>query len=292
MVNVLRSIFRKAFRVQPEAVDDAAIHKYLAGGRIPWSQGYSSFKTRFLANAVNDVRLLDLFRTGRPLPAGYGQALDERVVEFPWAVSQLGDCGSQLLDAGSTFNRPFLLEHSEIKKRQVVIFTLAPESYHLARANVSYLYGDLRHTILRDGCMDGVVCLSTLEHVGMDNTQLYTTDADFRECNLTDYRQAVAELGRVLKPGGLALITVPFGQRESHGWLQQFDRAGIEDIVHTFQGQVEDRRFYRYLPSGWVLAPAEECAACEYFNIHVRRRIDADRAAAARAVACLRLRRA
>jgi ubiquinone/menaquinone biosynthesis C-methylase UbiE len=43
--------------------------------------------------------------------------------------------------------------------------------------NISYVYGDLRNTILKDQCFDEIVCISTLEHIGMDNTMLYTKDS-------------------------------------------------------------------------------------------------------------------
>jgi SAM-dependent methyltransferase len=293
MVGTLRRLLSRKLRIarQTENTDEAAIRKYLQGGRRPWSEGYSSFKNHFISRALGDRQIMSLFQTGQPLPSGYGLALDERVVEFPWALSQLEGCGNRVLDAGSTFNRPFILDHPAVKDRNVVILTLAPEAFHLKRANVSYLYGDLRDIVLRDACMDAVVCISTLEHIGMDNTMLYTRDSGFNECNLTDYLKAVSEFRRVLAPGGLALITVPFGKRENHGWQQQFDRRGVDDIVGAFGGGLEEARYYRYLPAGWVLASATECADCEYFNVHARTGFDADNAAAARAVACLRLRR-
>jgi hypothetical protein len=176
-----------------------------------------------------------------------------------------------------------------LSERNLVIYTLAPEEYTLRRANVSYLYGDLRDTILRDGCLDAVACISTLEHIGMDNTMLYTKDRTFRECNLTDHLQAVAEIRRVLRPGGVALITVPFGKWQNHGWTLQFDHQGVQRIINAFGGALAEWRCYRYLPDGWVTATPEECSGCEYFNIHATPEFGPDWAAAARAVACLRL---
>jgi SAM-dependent methyltransferase len=302
MMNRLRQLFRRRRHTAPVPLppppppappeppaEEAAIQRYLAGGRRPWSDGYAEYKSRFLAQALADAELLETFRTGGRLPSGYGFRLDERAVEFPWTVSRLAGCGRRVLDAGSTLNHPYLLEHPVLKERDLVIYTLAPEGYTCSRANVSYLYGDLRDTILRDGCMDAAACISTLEHVGMDNTMLYTADRTFQECRLTDYLQAVAELRRVLRPGGVALITVPFGKRENHGWTQQFDRRGVQELVRAFGGEVAEWRCYRYLPDGWVTATPDECSGCEYFNIHATPEFGPDWAAAARAVACLRL---
>lgn len=274
---------------QPElSAEEQAIRAYLEHGRKPWSHGYIPYKDRFLTAAVRNEELMQVFRTGQPLPRDYGFRLDERVVEFPWTLAELSDCGPRLLDAGSTLNHPYILEHPVLTERTVVICTLAPEGV-LSRPNVSYLYGDLRDTILRDGCVDAVACVSTLEHVGMDNTLLYTKDRRFQECDLTAYRAVLREFRRVLRPGGVLLLTVPFGKLENHGWTQQFDRVGVEDIVKTFGGRLVEWRCYRYLPGGWRLATVEECADCEYFNIHATPQYGPDFAAAARAVACLRL---
>src|SRR5262245_16242116 len=273
---------------RPTPDEENAIAGYMRAGCVPWSPGYSEHKKWFVARAINDDHLLTTFRRGGPLPAGYGWRLDERCVEFPWALAHLRDAGRRVFDGGSTLNHAHVLEHPIVKDRTLIIGTLAPEG-QLPRANVSYLYGDLRSTPLRDGCVDAVVSISTLEHVGMDNTMLYTRDAAFRECDLTAYRQAVAEFRRILAPGGVALITVPFGKHENHGWTQQFDRRGVQDIIDAFGGRVESLTFYRYRPDGWVTATAEECAGCAYFNVHATPQIDPDGAAAARAVACLRL---
>jgi len=268
--------------------DARAIARFHQQGSIPWSPGYVEYKNRFISEALADRELLETFRQGRPLPPGYGWRLDERVVEYPWTVAQLRDGGPRLLDAGSTLNHNYVLGHEVFRWREILIYTLAAEGTS-AWPNVRYEFGDLRATKLSDASLDVVTCLSTLEHIGMDNTLLYTSDATFRECDLASYRQAVREFHRVLVPGGLALITVPFGLHENHGWTQQFDRAGVDDIIQTFGGRLESLDFFRYRSDGWAKATAQECADCRYFNIHAGRGFDADHAAAARAVACLRL---
>ena len=52
---------------------------------------------------------------------------------------------------------------------ELTIVTLAPEPVAFTSLGVSYLYGDLRQLPFRDDWFDEVACLSTLEHVGMDN---------------------------------------------------------------------------------------------------------------------------
>lgn len=247
--------------------EELAVRDYLENGRRPWSHGYHEYTTRLIARTIADADLLATFRAGLPLPSGYGFRVDERVIEYPWVLAQLGTCGQNLFDAGSTLNQPHLLNHPALAGRNVVLFARSPEGVH-PRANVSYLYGDLRDVVLRDGCMDVVACISTLAQ--------------------SNEHGVLAELRRLLKPGGVLLLNVPFGKRESHAWTQ-FDRAGLEEVLKVFGGRLAEWRCYRYLPGGWRVATVEECAGCEYFNIHATPDFGPDYAAGARAVACLRV---
>jgi SAM-dependent methyltransferase len=241
---------------------------------------------QLLRQAVQDAALLRRFREGVVLPEAYGFGVDERIVEYPWVLSRLDPSPAVLLDAGSTLNYPYLLDLPQLREKTVVIYTLAPE-WQEKRASVSYLYGDLRATLLRDEAFHVIVCVSTLEHIGLDNTKLYTTDPQFKETRPAEYQKVLRELRRLLAPGGKLLLTVPFGRAANLGWMQQFDEAGLDDVCSAFGESPRYRTFFRYSPSGWGLASAHECAACEYFDVHSTADPASDRAAAARAVACL-----
>jgi SAM-dependent methyltransferase len=267
---------------------DARIERYLQTGRIPWSPGYSEYRRRCVARLLGDDGVLRAFRDARPLPAGHGERLDERVVEYPWLFARAEGWGARVVDAGSTLNYPELLAHPRLAGRRVIVYDLR-HGWRTADRRVAYVAGDLRAMSLRDGAVDLVVCISTLEHIGLDSTRLYTQDPRFREDRPGDFRVALREFRRVLRPGGRLMATVPFGRAAHLGWLQQFDRAGVEAIVEAFGGQTLDVSYFKYEPDGWRRAAPDECVACEYFDIHARAACDPDHAAAARAVACLDL---
>jgi hypothetical protein len=259
---------------------------YLERGRVPWSPGYDVYRNAELARVVNDDALLATFRSGSTLPPAYGLGLDERIVEYPWVLSRIAAGPEHLLDAGSTLNYPYLLDLPILNDKTIVILTLA--SRHLeARPNVSYLFDDLRHTLLRDAAFQTIVCISTLEHIGLDNTRLYTSDGRYAERDLSGYRPAILEMFRMLAPGGRLLLTVPFGRAEDHGWLQQFDAAGLDRIVETFGTEPAEQTYFRYDRRGWHLADADACTECSYFDVHGSGPPADDGTAAARAVACL-----
>jgi SAM-dependent methyltransferase len=257
---------------------------------VPWSPGYSEYKRRHIAQLLLDDRVLRMFRTSAALPSGYGDRLDERVVEYPWLSSRSEDWGVRVVDAGSTLNYPDLLAHPRLRDRAVVVYNLQ-QGWRATDHRVAYVTGDLRRIAIRDDSVDLVVCISTLEHIGLDATQLYTRDPRFREDRPEDFRVALREFRRILGPGGRLMVTVPFGRAANLGWLQQFDRAGVDEIVRAFGGDVIDASFFKYEPEGWRRAAAEACAGCTYFDIHATPGRAPDYAAAARAVACLDLRR-
>ncbi len=265
-----------------------SILKYRVSGRKPWTVGYSEYKEMVIRDVLRNEELLDCFLHNRVLPAQYGYRLDERIVEYPWILARLGVAERLLLDAGSALNFRYILDLPEVKRRSLVIYNLTPEKV-VRRDNLSYIYGDLRQTILKSECFDEIVCISTLEHVGMDNTFLYSKDPRFNESKHDDYRDAVREFKRLLKPGGRLFITVPYGRYENLGWLQQFDKKMVKTVLDVFGGSASNVAYYKYFADGWQISDASACAKSSYFDIHHRSGYEPDYVAAARAVACIEM---
>jgi SAM-dependent methyltransferase len=269
---------------------------------IPWSHAYNSLRASTLNAAVHDRELLARFNRRDRLPPGYGRAVDERCVEYPWLVANIPSGRGRLLDAGSTLNYEFLFEHPLLIDKTIHIVTLAPEQECFWKRGVSYLFEDFRALPFRDGLYDIVVSVSSLEHVGCDNT-FCTGAAGFVEQHLSDYLIATRELTRVLKPNGLLLLTVPYGRYQFHGAFQQFDRRQLSLLESELAGSVVvlEKSFYRYSKEGWQVADDEECQDCEYvaWVAELMRTgkwpeptLEPDYAAAARAVVCLKAIRA
>jgi SAM-dependent methyltransferase len=289
MLAGLKARLPLALRRRLEALlERAAVPRYKWRGRIPWTPGYVAYREALVRRAFGDAALMQAFADGAALPAGHGTHCDERVVEYPWIMARLPQAGADLLDAGSALNFGYLLDTPPLRASRVTIFTLAPEG-ELRRPNLTYLYGDLRRSGLADNSFDLIVSISTLEHVGMDNTRLYTGDAALKESRPDDYLAVVTEFKRLLRPGGRALVTVPYGRYQDLGWLQQFEADMLQKVIDGFGGSAATVTYYRYGAGGWQVAAAGECAGDTYFDVHREREFEADYLAAARAVACLEL---
>ena len=257
---------------------------YSIFGKKPWRVGYVPYKFAAIRRAIGQGALRE-----RILPRGYGFRLDERIIEYPWLFSRLPSCEGNLLDAGSVLNYEFLLSHKLLTNKRVFISTLAPESNCYWSWAVSYVYEDLRNSCFRDNYFDWVVSLSTIEHIGLDNTMLYTRDEAKRENSDDAYLAAVMEFRRLLKPGGTVFLSMPFGQRRNHGWFQIFDAEMIEGILKAFAPAMHREMYFKYQPEGWIVSNREQCSDATYFDIHSQKEYDPDFAAASRAIVCLEL---
>jgi SAM-dependent methyltransferase len=272
-----------------------------SGEVIPWSPAFELHRWKLIRATLADAGMMERFRTAERLPSGFGVGVDERCIEYPWLLAQLDEHPGALLDAGSTLNHALIFDQPALRRKNVHVVTFAPDGQCFWERGISYLFHDLRDLPMRDATYDCVVCLSTLEHVGCDN-EGYTGDPAHRESRPDEFLRVIPELRRVLKTGGTLLFTVPFGVYRLFPTFQHFDRALLTRAVDAFGARRDVREtFYRYTAQGWGLATAAECAGCQYVEAYAPwidrpqaprpqpLPVEPDRAAAARAVACVRL---
>ncbi len=247
----------------------------------PGTLAYDATQRALVASVLDSSGWRETFTADDPLPPGLGAGFDERVVEYGWLFSR--GLRGRTLDAGSVLNHRHVLQPLLREVDDLAIVTLAPEPVAFTSLGVSYLYADLRALPLRDDWYDEVVCLSTLEHVGMDNAP-YGSAAPASEDPQAEAAAALRELLRVVRPGGRVHLSVPYGVREDHGWFRQLDRDDLQDLL-TRAGAVRwEETYFAHTVDGWRRTSAEQAADARYSAEPGRA---ADGAVAARAVACL-----
>lgn len=228
---------------------------------VPNDDGYVEARNT-LINEVISKNLLD-FSKKCPLPYRYGKTFDERVIELPWFFSQVKNLYRgrklNLLDAGSACNHRFYLEHLK-EYTDITIMTLAPEKHNSNNLFISYTYGDLREVPFKDNLFDIIVSISTLEHIGLDNS-FYLSNMIESKCD--DVFLCIDEIKRVLKPGGFFYFTVPFGKYINYGWFQQFDLNLLERCRERFSPISYIEEFFLY-DNGWHYSSAKECKYAQY----------------------------
>jgi SAM-dependent methyltransferase len=215
-------------------------------GRIPCTRGDTAAKWLSIDTAL---------KANTASAFGFEDAgLDERVVEYPWVfhrLSALHTPGTRILDAGSVLNHPRILAHCRRAGHvPLSIVTLRYEGRAEVSDAVRYEFEDLRALPYRDGWFPLVISLSTLEHVGLDNSGYGDTRGASRNPSAEAIR-AMQELRRVTAPGGTALVSVPFGARSNRGWLRVLDAEDIDGLTRASGWKVEQATFYRAMRDGW-----------------------------------------
>jgi SAM-dependent methyltransferase len=229
--------------------------------------GYGPYRNQMIRQALSAPI------NAEQLPSGYGRWVDERIVEYPWLFSQLPEESGSLLDAGSTLNHRNILVHPKLRNKKITIMTLAPESDCFWMDGISYIYGDLRNTFFNDETFDYVVSLSVIEHIGLDN-QIYdpkgmSRSGGSKASGAGDYLTAVREMWRVLKPGGTAYFSMPFGKHEIRSWLQVFDLSMVEQVIAAFAPTAHKTAYYKASSlDGWQRCRPEEAAEARFFDVH------------------------
>ena len=257
---------------------------FITTGKKPWSIGYHAYKEKHIQSALLQGKF-----DAKKLPHGYGFRIDERIIEYPWFFSRLPSGNGRLLDAGSILNFDYIITQKMLAGKKVFISTLAPETYCFWEKGIGYIYEDLRDACYKDNYFDWVVSLSTVEHIGLDNTILYTADGSKRENRPSSYLEAIKEFYRVLKPGGVLYLSLPFGKYKNHGWFQVFDGEMIVQLIHTFSPVSFNEYYFKYEPDGWRVAPKEDIKDATCFDIHFQKPYDPDYAAFSRGIVCLEL---
>ncbi len=278
-------------------INRRALKNYLSSDRRPWRPGYYVYRNKYLADSISNPSTLEIFLKSKPLPPGYGFRLDARVVEIPWVLARVAQRTGRLLDAGSSLNSEFILTAPYLSNKKITIITLAPESTCLWKSGISYVFGDLRSLDFRDEWFDTSVCISTIEHVGMDNSMYIGRKKSPSTSSTQEFLVAVKELRRVLKREGILYITFPFGQYEDHGWFQQLDANLTDRLIKEFAPSRLNETVFRYEPSGWQLSNRTSCAQAQFFDVHKSKYFDSDSSveypldfpAGERAVMCLEL---
>lgn len=184
-------------------------------------------------------------RTGaRPRNLEAAPGVDERPIEIPWCLARYAG-EEHVLDVGYAFAEPAYLEG--------LTALGAPElvGVDLVVAEVPGLRGvqaDLRSLPFRDSEFGLAIAISTLEHVGRDNTQ-YGLGEEHDEDAIDG---ALRELRRV---SDRLLVTVPTGDGEVlaeqavHApgeWVARFEAAGFV---------VWEDELYELLEEGWRSVP-------------------------------------
>jgi ubiquinone/menaquinone biosynthesis C-methylase UbiE len=142
--------------------------------------------------------------------------LIQRHLEMPLFMRMLSKrqidlCGRVIMDAGcgSGYSTSLILER--LAPARLIAFDFMPEQIELARRRslgIDFKVGDLRHIEAADSCCDAVFIFGVLHHISV-------------------WQEALTQVARVLKPGGVLLVEEPFARFTPREFETGLESAGL-----------------------------------------------------------------
>jgi SAM-dependent methyltransferase len=149
----------------------------------------------------------------RPHELASTAEFDERPIELAWTLGRYR-AEARVLDVGYAFAEPlWLAALLGLGARELVGVDLAERDV----PGMTTVRADVRRLPFGARSFDAVFCVSTLEHVGGDNTRYELTAEQDPEAPL----EALRELRRVTARGGKIFVTVPVGSTTEEWFLRQ-----------------------------------------------------------------------
>lgn len=198
-----------------------------------------------------------------------GQTFDERVVEYPalaqWLLSKPKRL--DLLDIGCVLNNRVAVDLVMRHCDRLWFLNPAAEPLRLFRDRVFYHLSPLETSFSHGETFPLVTCISTIEHVGYDNSHYgVSSPAQYHAPADEPLLESLIHIARLLRQGGSCFVTVPFGRRElvTHPLTgkhssQVFDGAAVRRGVAALveKGVKADFCVYSAYSDGWRKADAD-----------------------------------
>ncbi|MEW6673839.1 MAG: class I SAM-dependent methyltransferase [Thermodesulfobacteriota bacterium] len=209
---------------------------------IPWDitftvsvQIYEEFKSGSLARLCDRLPILKSIYSRFPVSvrrriAEKRMHANERIVEHPWVMMQLGLERGKVLDVGCCWSTLPI----ELAGLGFQVWGIDASPYFLTHPNFRFVREDICENSFSDNFFDRVLAISTIEHIGLGHYgETRGSDRD---------KVAMKEIYRILKPSGKALVSVPFGEKITTSSFRIYDSASLKMLVSPFH--VESGRFY------------------------------------------------
>jgi ubiquinone/menaquinone biosynthesis C-methylase UbiE len=191
--------------------------------------------------------------------------ISERVVEYGFLARNLHPykINMRILDvgAGPSAVTNALSNFGNIKEWDVFGIDIAelPKLFKEGKEKspVVLLRMDARMMGFRDEVFDKVICISTIEHIGMPPTHHLVSEYDaFGDVT------ALSEIFRILKKGGRTILTVPYEDKNIQGYIKGhriYNSSTLARLITRFN--VKKKEYYIYVNGKWKNCRNKEIAS-------------------------------
>jgi hypothetical protein len=193
----------------------------------------------------------------------HGFSFGERVAEYPAFAKWLlrSPRGLDILDIGCVLNNPVVSELIMAHCNRLWLLNPAEETMKLFTERLFYHLSPLDKAFSQGETFPLVTCLSTIEHIGYDNSHYgVTAPPMYDQPSMVPFTGSLRKIASLLAPGGRCLVSVPFGKRElvthpltSKFSSQVFDATAIREGMGTLRDCGVEAEFTMYAAAddGW-----------------------------------------
>jgi len=160
--------------------------------------------------------------------------VNERIVEIPFVIKELSaiPVNSKILDIGCMESElPLFISGLGY---QVTGFDFREYPYKMP--NFKFVKGDILNLPFDNNMFDSVVCVSTIEHVGIG----FYGDP---KGDMAPDIKGVQEIRRILKTKGLFILTVPFGKSQINKQQRIYDEQAVKKLLEGYE--VKNMKYYK-----------------------------------------------
>jgi 2-polyprenyl-3-methyl-5-hydroxy-6-metoxy-1,4-benzoquinol methylase len=173
-----------------------------------------------------------------------GIVITERIIENAYALRNLPANIKRILDVGCCESDLSI----QLATMGFEVYGIDVRNYELSHRNFHFVRDDIMHTPFQDRYFDVVIAISALEHIGTGHYgDPHYSDGDLK---------AMEEIRRILKDGGLLIMSTPFGAKAKVTWERVYDSDSVSSLLKDFNVQ----RAEYWLKEGeeWRIASLDE----------------------------------
>jgi len=189
----------------------------------------------FKAKIVNFVNLLYKLINLKSRKITIG----ERIVEIPFLYKNLDFHKiNKILDLGCVGSKISL----QLASLGFKVVGIDYRPFIFKHKNIEFIQGNFFDINLPAESFDCVICISTIEHIGLPAYNI----KPFEQGD----RKAIEKIYELLKKGGKLILTVPFGKAIVNQFERNYDQKTLNQLIKMFK--IEELEIYERSKSGWI----------------------------------------
>ncbi|MFX1239719.1 MAG: class I SAM-dependent methyltransferase [Promethearchaeota archaeon] len=167
--------------------------------------------------------------------------IGERIVEIPFLYKNFDfNEMEKILDLGCVGSKISM----QLASLGYKVVGIDYRPFIFKHKNLEFIQGNFFDIDLPNESFDCVICISTIEHIGLPAYNIKPFEHGDKK--------AIEKIYNLLKIGGKLILTVPFGKAIVDPFERNYDQKSLEQLIHRFR--ILEFEIYERSKNGWVIS--------------------------------------